>query len=198
MPRKARVERRTFFDSERFIQVFSIGIIIITFLICIGFFFYYSKPIQKINVTVTLQKNISENVSALRVRDFEEAKKFFVYSEKMKREWNESNCTAELSEDSIILVIHIIKNDSNYSISCERGEAYYRFGEAIPLFDECNEYVANIIDTAARQKESYDFPLEEPITPEVKNYYAIYMICDWENGWTAYAIVDAQTAKVYW
>ncbi len=202
MPRKSRKKERVWFNPERFIPVFSLGLVIITFFIGISFFYYYSTPATPFT-NVTISENITENVtenitSYLRVRNFEEAKKFFIYSEKMKREWNESNCSAPLAEDSIILVMHIVKLDGNYSISCERGEAYYRFGEARPLFDECDQYVANIVDTAARQKESFDFPLEEPITPNVTNYYALYLICDWERGWAAYAIVDAETAKVYW
>lgn len=134
----------------------------------------------------------------LRVRSFEDAEKFFLYSERMKRLWNESNCTSPFTSDSIILTIHIKKGNYTLSIACKRGNAYYKFGENIPLFDECNQEVASIIDNAIRVPQHYDFPLDEPVPPIVNDYYALYLLCNWEAGVDAFAVVDSATGKVYW
>lgn len=172
----------------------------IALILILTFFLFSLASLVRYRVERGVLKSIDhiQKLPEVRVRNFEEAEKFFLYSEKMRRLWNESNCTSPLHMDSIILTIHIRRENDTFSIACKRGNAYYRFGEYVPLFDECDQEVARVIDNAIRIPEHHDFPLEEPVPPTVNEYYALYLLCDWEAGIDAFAVIDSATGKVYW
>lgn len=113
----------------------------------------------------------SENMSELDNYDFAFASN-----------WN--GCANPFNE-SLVNVAHIIRNGTNYEITCQFGklhsEIYYQDTNNSYVYlgyiKNCDTQSAKVIDEAVRTGPNCIFPVSNPIPNDLNNYYVAYFGC---------------------
>jgi hypothetical protein len=87
-------------------------------------------------------------------------------------------------EESMVNVMHIIRNNDKYQISCEFGLSYPRLKYVnitdLPVYKgqigACNEEAAKLIDDAIRHNEICIFHMNMSVPEDLNDYYAVLLI----------------------
>jgi len=106
----------------------------------------------------------------------------------INQKWAEFRCPIS-KEQSLVNLVHIKKNGDNYEIECWFGPSYNLLNYT-PRSDSmaavyggwvkekrCDQEVARVIDKAVREVYKCNFPIYTPLTAEVNDYYAFFVVC---------------------